>query len=468
MVWGRENISRGSRATRRIAGLTCALMLVAGNLSAISPPASVAAPLAKAHTRHGNPSNYLALLRDLKPGDTLILEPGTYDNPGDVPGLPIFELNGTANRLITIMGETGKPRPVLLGRSTHNTVRFANSSYVVLKHIEIDGRDLGGDGVNAQALAHHITLEDLVIRGVGGNQQIVGISANSAATWNWIIRRCEIIGAGTGLYLGNSDGNNPSVAGLIEYNVVRDTIGYNLQIKHQHPRQAITGLPIGKSSTVIRHNVFTKSGNSSTGALARPNVLVGHLPPSGAGADDVYEIYGNFFYQNPTETLFQGEGNIAFHHNLMVNDFGSAVSIGPHNDVPKMIRVFNNTVIAAGTGIRISGGATGYKQIATGNAVFAGTPISAAVQRGNVLDSYASAGKYVNRPTGPLGLLDLFPKVGSLRGAPIDASSLNTFLDWNRDFNGNVSNASDVRGAYGGEGVNPGWTPKLEMKPSTF
>jgi hypothetical protein len=353
----------------------------------------------------------------------------------------------------------------LLGRSTHNTVRFANSSYIVLKHLEIDGRDLGGDAVNAQAPAHHITLEDLLIRGVGGNQQIVGISTNGTTTWNWVIRRCEIIGAGTGFYLGNSDGNNPFIAGVIEHNFVRDTIGYNLQIKHQNPRPALGGLPVGKSSTIIRHNVFTKSANSSTGALARPNVLIGHLPPSGAGADDVYEIYGNFFYQNPTEALFQGEGNIAFHHNLMVNDSGSAVAVQPHNDVPKMIRIFNNTVVAAGTGIRIAGGAAAYVQAAIGNAVFAATPISAAVQRGNVVDSYASAGKYLNRPTGPLGLLDLFPKAGLLRGAAIDTSLLNTFVDWDRDFNGNAQGPSGLRGAYGGEGANPGWIPKLEIKP---
>ena len=81
---------------------------------------------------------------------------------------------------------------------------------------------------------------------MGGNQQVVGISTNGAPTWNWTIRGNTIIGAGTGMYLGNSDGANPFVAGVIERNVVRDTIGYNLQIKHQAPWPGISGCPRGR------------------------------------------------------------------------------------------------------------------------------------------------------------------------------------------------------------------------------
>ena len=78
----------------------------------------------------------------------------------------------------------------------------------------------------------------------------------------------------------------------------------------------------GSDDYVIRRNVFSKSSNSSTGSLARPNLLVGHSPLSGTGVDDRYEIYGNFFFQNPTEALFQGEGNVALYDNLFVNASG--------------------------------------------------------------------------------------------------------------------------------------------------
>ncbi|RPH58342.1 MAG: hypothetical protein EHM83_17545, partial [Burkholderiales bacterium] len=329
-------------------------------------------------------------MRSLRPGDTLVLQAGTYDIPSDVPGLPLFDLNGTADQPIVITGPETGPRPILLGRSTHNTVRLSNSSHVVVRNLEIDGRDLGGAGVAAQGVAHHITLENLLIRGAGGDQQIVGISTVGAPTWNWVICGNTIVGAGTGMYLGDSDGTNPFVAGLIERNLVRDTIGYNVQIKHQVGRPTVAGMPTDPQRTIIRHNVFAKSGNSATGGMARPNLLVGHFPTSGMGSEDLYEIYGNFFHHNATEALFQGEGNIAFYANVMVNGAGSAVNIQPHHDVPRSIHVFGNTILASGSGIRVTGGAAGFPQLVFGNAVFAATPISGGQQRDNVTGTRAS------------------------------------------------------------------------------
>jgi hypothetical protein len=413
-----------------------------------------------------DPTNYLGLLKNLRPGDTLFLEPGIYDDPNDVPGLPIFDLNGTPTQPIMITGPDRDPRPLFLGRSTHNTVRFSNASYIIIRNIEIDGRDLGGDGVNAQGTSYHITLENLLIHGVGSDQQVVGISTNGAPTWNWVIRNNIIMNAGTGMYLGNSDGTNPFVAGTIEYNLIVHTIGYNIQIKHQNPRPAIAGMPTEKSTTIIRHNVFSKANNASTGSNARPNLLVGHFPLSGPGMDDVYEIYGNFSYQNPSgEPLFQGEGNVALYNNLFFNSVGDAIWIQPHNDVPKTIRVFNNTVIASNMGIKVTGGSSAYTQKVIGNAVFATTPIQATDRKDNITDTYQNAENYLTNPTAPLGNFDLFPKPGKLTGSLIDASSFQSlFTDWNRDFNGILHNGT-FRGAYAGEGRNPGWQPKLERKP---
>ncbi len=431
----------------------------------LPPPSSASASVPTAsNVYHGAPGNYLKLLKGLKAGDTLVLEPGDYDEPNDVPGLPIFDLNGEPDRPIIVTGpETGR-RPVLLGRATYNTIRFRNSSYVIVRRIEVDGRNLGGDGVNAQGVAHHITLEDLVIHSVGDNQQTVAISTNHAPTWNWVIRCNEIIGAGTGMYLGSSDGTKPFIAGLIEHNVIRDTIGYNIEIKHQKARPGIPGIPGGRNSSIVRHNVFSKSGNSSVGSMARPNLLVGHFPLSGPGSDDGYEIYGNFFYENPVEALFQGEGNIAFHHNLLVNNSGDAINIQPHNDVPKTVYIFNNTVITAGTGIRVRGGSAGYAQVVLGNVVFAVNPIQAADQHGNIIDSYSRSSKYVNKPFARLGALDLYPQPGKLAGNAIERSAMVGYRDWNRDFNG-VPHDARFRGAYSGEGINPGWTPNLQNKP---
>jgi len=215
---------------------------------------------------------------------------------------------------------------------------------------------------------HHIVLENLTIIGHGPEQQTVGISTQAPAAF-WTIRNNIIVGAGTGLYLGGSDGSAPFVAGLIEANVVVDTTGYNLQIKHQRTRPTGIGLPDGANRTIIRGNVFSKSANSSAGPMARPNVLLGHLPVSGAGNEDEYRVEGNVFHGNPTEALLQAEGNLAIEGNLFINPTGEGVTIQPHNDLPRRVSVRNNLVWARGFGLRIIGADPRFPQILDGNDV---------------------------------------------------------------------------------------------------
>jgi len=418
-------------------------------------------------TYNGTPSDYLTLLNNLQPGDTLQLAAGTYTQ-----GLPIDGLNGTSGNPIIIAGpESGAPA-VFTARSCCNTVSIQDTSYVEIRNLELDGLNLPNiDAVKAEStgsLSHHITLENLYIHSHNANQQTVGISTKHPA-WDWVIRNNIIDSAGTGIYLGNSDGSAPFINGLIEGNLIKDTTGYNMQIKHQTgPRPTGLGAP-ASGTTIIRHNVFSKANNASTGSSARPNLLVGHWPLSGNGSTDVYQIYGNFFYQNPTvEPLFQGEGNVALYDNLFVNNSGDAIAVQPHNDVPKMVRIFNNTVVAGGTGIRVTGGDPGFQQKVIGNAVFAATPISAADQSANITDSFGNAGNYLvnpgGSPTGTPSQLDLYPLAGTLTGPPLDTTSYQTFQDWDRDFNG-LQHDGTFRGAYHGEGTNPGWLPQLARKP---
>lgn len=412
-------------------------------------------------TYNANPSNYLTYLNLLQPGDTLNLASGIYTD-----GLPITSLNGTEAEPITIIGPENDPRAVFQARNWDNTINIIDSSYIEIYNLELDGQDYSGiDAVKAKSesnWAHHIKLENLYIHNHDASQSTVGISTK-CPVWNWTIRRNIINSAGTGLYLGDSDGSDPFVNGLIEGNLIIDTVGYNMQIKHQINRPSISGMP-DNGITIIRHNVFSKLNNGSSGSSARPNLLAGHWPLSGPGMDDIYLIYGNFFYQNPHETLFQGEGNIAFYDNLLINDYGSAMTIQPHNDEPRRIRIFNNTVVSSGTGINVSGGNPSYQQKVIANASFAAIPISAIDQTDNVTDNYSNSVNYLVNPTGSLGQLDLYPLPGTLTGSIVDSSFYNMFLEWNHDFNSDLHDCT-FRGAYAGEGQNPGWLPQLERKP---
>ena len=417
-------------------------------------------PIGVAAVLDGNPSNYRALLATMTSGDTLVLSSGTYTQ-----GLPLESRVGTSAQPIIIRGPEDQSA-VFTARSCCNTVQLDGTSYVEIRNLTLDGVNLDGPfGVDARGASHHITLEGLKIVNHGADQQIVGISTKGPA-WNWTIRRNTIIGAGTGIYLGNSDGSQPFVAGIIEYNVILDSVGYNLQIKHQLPRPTGVGLPQGVSRTVIRNNVFSKRNNASTGANARPNVLVGHAPLSGAGTDDLYEIYGNLFYENPTEALFQGEGNLAIYDNLFVNSSGDAVNVQPQNDRPRTVAILNNTVVASGVGIRVNGGAAGTTQRIVGNAVFAATAISGPNATENVTGSRADASAVLIAPLAAIGALNLFPKSGALVGSTIDLSAFSSFSEYDRDFNGRAR-LGRSRGAYEGDGANPGWTLALTIKPAT-
>ncbi len=122
-------------------------------------------------------------------------------------------------------------------------------------------------------VTHHIRIQGNTLVGQDGGQQTDGISTKSP-TWGWIIRYNRILGAGTGLYLGDSDGSQPFVEGLIENNLVQDTIGYNLEIKRQNSLPDAPGMPTGPATTIIRNNVFVKGDGPSPDG-DRPNVLLG-------------------------------------------------------------------------------------------------------------------------------------------------------------------------------------------------
>jgi hypothetical protein len=425
--------------------------------------------------------NYQASIDAAQPGQRIALAAGTYGN-----GLRLYNLNGSSGNCILIEGPPDRSA-VFVGapiNGVRNVVQIRNSSFVVLRNLEIDGTattDLDGvksdttiAGPHAAAWSHHITLENLHIHDFDADQQQVGISTKAPA-WNWVIRATVIERVGTGMYFGNSDGTQPFVNGLIEFNLVRDTIGYNVQVKHQFAASRPSGagfetLP-STARTVIRHNVFHKGANSSSGADARPNLLVGTFPLTGAGADDDYVIAANFFHQNPTgnEGLFQGEGNVIFFGNLLYNSLGPGVLIQPQNGEVRRIALFYNTVLTSGDGIEVSSSVNpGYSQLVRGNAVFAGgTAIAGGSQASNAIDSFANADLHVANPsgivTGASDRMDLHPLPGALSGAPIDASAIAAYVDAVRDFDDRPRDGLR-RGAYVDAGDGSGWIPALAIK----
>jgi hypothetical protein len=240
-------------------------------------------PNSKAQIINADPGNYESLISTLTSGDTLLLAPGNYTN-----GLIIQNVMGNSTQPIVIMGNGNTT--VFMGNACCNKISIKTSAFVTLQDFKLDGQNIANiDGIKAEGTsgnwAHHIVLMNLLIVGHGANQQTVSISTK-CPTWDWIIRECTIDGAGTGMYFGNSNGEEPFVNGIIEYNLVKNTIGYNLQIKHQNiGSRNVAGMTLN-GKTLIRHNDLSKEKNASIGGSSRPNLLVGNYPTSGDGSTD--------------------------------------------------------------------------------------------------------------------------------------------------------------------------------------
>jgi len=437
---------------------------------------------ARANYVSGTPANYTSYLSGLQAGDTLHLEPGNYLNR-----LNLNNKNGTAANPIVIMGSGNST--VFLANACCNTVDMSNVSYIVFKDFEIDGQNINYvDGIKASGggnkYAHHITLENITIVNNGGNMdgdnQTVAISTKCAA-WNWIIRGCTIIAAGTGIYLGNSDGTSPFVSGLIENNLVINTRGYNLQIKAQNDnvREIFPETSTDSQITIIRYNVWSKETGSTpinVGDGSRPCVLMDNFPSTGYGSHDHYEVYGNFFYENPTESLIQVTGNSTLYSNIFVNHVApigfEAVVIPNHNGFqPREMNFFHNTILtnSAQGGVALYGANNTYKQYCYANAIFTNginiIGFKPANTVDNVTDTYDHADNYVNSPSATLASLDLYPQVGQLQGTLTSDALFLKYTDYDIDFNARLYDRT-FRGAYSGESVNPGWPLQLDIRPT--
>jgi hypothetical protein len=416
-----------------------------------------------------DPTNFKAKFATLKPGDTLKLAAGDYDG-----GLSIHGVSGAPGKPITIEGPASGAPARLLAKSCCNTLDLQDAAYIVIKNLTFDGQDISGvDAVKANGGAghwtHDITVEGCTIThhdGGGTSQQTVGVSTK-IVSWNWIIRDNVIDGAGTGMYLGNSDGTEAFIGGLIEGNLYRHTLGYNMEIKQQIDRQQsdVPQVPTDVRTTIIRNNVFLKENNPSPDG-ARPNLLVDGFPDSGPGSQDHYEIYGNFFFHNDDDALLQATGRVHVHDNLFVDSKHAGVHFMDHAGKTVIDAIaYNNTVYGTAQGVSFGAAPSGVSLVA-GNAIFAATPLSGTMtnEHDDITDSVANAGNYVVNPGLTLGQMDFFPKSGSaLHGSQIDLSSVKSDTDYDRDFNGTQKDFT-YRGAYQGEGTNPGWKPQNGLK----
>lgn len=427
--------------------------------------ALVVAPCASAAARDLDvtPSTLDAALSGLAPGDHVRLADGTYAH------FTLRDAVGTAADPIVIEAAPGAA-PVVRADDGPccNTIQIdGNVSYVVLRGLTVDGHGVeGAFGLDARGPdVHHVTVEGCTFLGHDASQQTDAISTKTP-TSGWVIRGNVVMGAGTGMYLGSSDGSDAFVGGLIEGNLFVDTIGYGVEIKWQAPHAAVPGSDGGPTHTLIRHNVFVKTDRASPDG-DRPNLLVGGFPASGADAGDDYQIYGNVFAHNPRESLLQASGRVSIHDNVFFDVAGTAIRLVDH-DLP-LVRawVYDNTIVAGGTGISF-GNAASEASVVVGNVVLAPTPIGgpSGDTHDNLLGAPVDAAATFVAPGATLGAVDFHPLAGVGDAPAFDLATFASDVDHAVDFDCVPRGESTPqRGAYRTAGPGTGWRIALERKP---
>jgi hypothetical protein len=126
---------------------------------------------------------------------------------------------------------------------------------------------------------------------------------------------------------------------------------------------------------------------------------------------------------------------------------------------------FNNTILSASDGIKISNPDPDYEQLVAGNAIFAANPLvtGSVLVVDNVTDELANAANYLVNPAAGISGLDLTPLPGTLEGSALDFFPFSSFENYDIDFDGNPK-GWEFRGAYAKTGA-PDWQLALEMRP---
>jgi len=402
-----------------------------------------------------SPSTLGSLVPTLKGGDTLHLAAGHYTH------FSVTNLNGSPTAWITITSDV--PQAAIIDADSGpccNTIQISGSSYVAIQNLLIDGHDVDGAfGVaasNGTGPTHDIRIEGNAFVNHHGSQQHDAISTKTP-TWGWVIKNNTITDAGTGLYLGNSTGDDPFIGGLIEGNTVKNPIGYCMEIKFQNPRPTtIAGMPTAPTSTIIRRNVFIKNDDPSPDG-DRPNVLVGGFPASGSGSQDRYEIYGNVFAHNPRESLFQGSGRVTIHDNVFIDAPATRALLLQDHDLPlELAYVYDNTIYDVGAGI-VFGNAAAQGDGVAGNLIFSPVPSKGPIadHHDDMTDSVANASMYVTAPSDSPAAFDFHPLAGKCTGAPVDESKFASDTDYAIDFDTRSKGTFTYRGAFAGTTTAP-------------
>lgn len=151
------------------------------------------AALDAAEMRVATRDELIAAFDKAVPGTTILLAPGTYRGE-----LHLRKIQGTAEQPIVVAAADAAQPPIIEGAG--GGLQFASPAYLVLRNLVI--ANTGGNGLNiddagnVETPAHHVTLENLVVRDVGPSGNRDGIKLSGLDDFS--IRGCRVERWGAG------------------------------------------------------------------------------------------------------------------------------------------------------------------------------------------------------------------------------------------------------------------------------
>ena len=130
-------------------------------------------------------------IRALRPGTTLLLEPGIYSG-----GIYLRDIKGKDEQRVVMEGTDADNPPVFTGG--RQAIHLANCSNMTLRNIKVKDFPANGinidDGGSYETPAHHIVLENLTIVETGpkGNHDALKMSGVD----HFVVRKCHFEGWG--------------------------------------------------------------------------------------------------------------------------------------------------------------------------------------------------------------------------------------------------------------------------------